>query len=224
MSRRFGSLIGPLSCLAAISLSAASASACSVPVFRYALERWPSDAYRVVVFHRGPLSKQHKALVDDMGPYGTAGEKSANLRVKTVDLSGKPQLPWMVVRYPNVVKYAPAWSGSLSKTAVATLIDSPVRREIAKRILAGETTVWILLESGDKKADDAAYAELKKQLAVAEKTLKLPEIDENDLSGDAAAAEVAKLKIRFTIIRVSRKDPKEKMLVEMLLGSEGGKK
>jgi hypothetical protein len=226
--------------LAAVHMAATPSSACSVPVYRYALERWPSDFYRVVIFHHGPLSTQHRSLVNDLGPDGIAAEKNANLRVQTVDLAGKPdddmrklwnsqqaakpQLPWMVVRYPNVANYAPAWSGPLSKTAVDTLIDSPVRRELAKRILAGETAVWILLESGNKKADDAAFEVLKKELAAAEKTLKLPEVDEKDLIGDSAAAEVAKLRIRFSIIRVSRDDPKEKMVVEMLLGSEGGEK
>jgi len=214
-----------------------AATACSVPVFRYALERWPSDPYRVVVFHKKPLTKQQKALVEEMGPYGTAGEKHANVVVKTVDLTttsdremlalwasqkkAATDLPWMVVRYPNVVNFGPAWSGVLSESAVSALIDSPVRRQIAKRILSGETAVWILLESGDKKKDAAAYATLKRELAVQMKTLKLPEVDRTDLLGDDAAKEVAKLKIRFSVIRVSRKDPKEKLLVEMLLGSEG---
>lgn len=223
-----------------LCLAATPSSACSVPVYRYALERWPSDFYRVVVFHKGPLTKSQKALVTDMGPDGISGEKNANLRVQTVDLAGKPdaemlkiwksqqsykpQLPWMVVRYPDIARYAPAWSGPLSKSAVATLIDSPVRREIAKRILGGETAVWLLLESGDKKADDAAFAALQRELPLAEKSLKLPEIDAQDLTGADAAAEIAKLRVRFSLIRVSRKDPKEKMLVEMLLGSEGGGK
>jgi hypothetical protein len=223
--------------VSAVFLAATRSSACSVPVYRYALERWPSDFYRIVIFHKGPLTKQHQSLVNDLGPDGIAAEKNANLRVQTVDLAGKPdddmlklwksqqaakpQLPWMVVRYPNVANYAPAWSGPLSKSAVDTLIDSPLRRELAKRLLAGETSVWILLESGNKKADEAAFAVLKEQLAVAEKTLKLPEIDTKDLLGDGAAAEVAKLRIRFSIIRLSRDDPKEKLVVEMLLGSEG---
>ena len=34
-------------------LLAVPARACNVPVFRYALERWPADRYEVTVFHRG---------------------------------------------------------------------------------------------------------------------------------------------------------------------------
>ena len=228
-----------LTLFAAIFCASSSlAQACSVPVFRYALERWASDPYRVVVFHRGALSKDHKKLVADLGPYGLAGEKHANLVVRTVDLDGKPdpelvklwkslnqpELPAMVVRYPGIVNYGPAWTGPLTKEAVTTLVDSPARREIAKRILAGQTAVWILLESGDKKVDEKAYATLKKQLAIEQKKLKLPDIDDADLIDGDAKKEVSKLRIEFSIVRVSRKDPKEKMLVEMLLGSEGSGK
>ena len=41
-----------------------AAQACSVPVFRYALERWPADAYRLVIFHNGPLSAEQQAERD----------------------------------------------------------------------------------------------------------------------------------------------------------------
>ncbi|MFQ5732365.1 MAG: hypothetical protein ACE5KM_10475 [Planctomycetaceae bacterium] len=237
MSRSRLFAMGAVAFLAGASGWADRAAACSVPVYRYALERWRSDPFRVVVFHRGPLSKPQAALAEDMGPFGLAGERHANLVVKTVDLNGSPdkemtalwesqqsrnpQLPWVVVRYPAVVTYAPAWSGPLTKANVAALIDSPARKAIAKRVLSGETAVWILLESGNRKADDAAYARLKGQLEIEQKTLKLPEIDTNDIAGDEAAEEVKKLKISFSIIRVSRKDPKEKLLAEMLLGSEG---
>lgn len=232
----------PICAVALLSgvFSAGDAAACSVPVYRYALERWPSDPYRVVVFHRGPLTKAQKKLAEDMGPFGLAGERHANLLVKTVDLDGtpdkemaalwesqkenKPQLPWVVVRYPNTVRYAPAWSGPLTKESVAVLINSPARKQIAKRILSGETAVWILLESGNKKADDAAYDRLKRQLAIEQKTLKLPEIDSADIAGDQGAEEIKKLRIAFSIVRVSREDPQEKLLVEMLLGSEGSER
>ena len=43
------------------------------------------------------------------------------------------------------------------------LLESPLRREIAKRILAGESAVWVLIESGDAAKDEAAL-ELLKQL------------------------------------------------------------
>ncbi|HOT51507.1 MAG TPA: hypothetical protein PLI07_11030, partial [Candidatus Hydrogenedentes bacterium] len=42
------------------------ADACSVPVFRWALERWQADRYELIVFRKSPLSEadltRHHAL------------------------------------------------------------------------------------------------------------------------------------------------------------------
>ena len=40
--------------------------ACNVPVFRYALERWPADMYEVVVLHDGELSSADKDRLETM--------------------------------------------------------------------------------------------------------------------------------------------------------------
>jgi len=42
---------------------AATAPACQVPVFRYALERWEADAYPVVAFHDGEMTDGQKEVV-----------------------------------------------------------------------------------------------------------------------------------------------------------------
>ena len=65
--------------------TAALASACNVPVFRFALERWRADPYRAVLLHRGELSdadrEQIALLVDKQD------QSLANLTVRTVDVS-----------------------------------------------------------------------------------------------------------------------------------------
>lgn len=40
--------------------------ACSIPVFRYALEHWPPDVYTAVVFHDMPLSDTQKKWVNQL--------------------------------------------------------------------------------------------------------------------------------------------------------------
>ena len=47
----------PLALICATSVSAV-AIACNVPVFRYALERWPADPYEVFVLHEGALDAE----------------------------------------------------------------------------------------------------------------------------------------------------------------------
>jgi hypothetical protein len=216
--------------LAAVLLSAAPALACNVPVFRYALERWPADAYEIVVYHRGPLRPDDKALTDALAKFADADAPVANFSFECVDLAKNPDkeltqlfeaqpdkdnLPLLVVRYPassgineNV------WSGRLSADAVRQLLDSPSRREIVRRIVSGDSGVWILLECGDRAQDDAAEKLLRAELLKLQQTLRLPELTadpEDQLSGKGP-----ELKLSFSLLRVSRADPAERMLVAML--------
>jgi hypothetical protein len=96
------------------------------------------------------------------------------------------------------------------------MTDSPMRREIAKRILEGETAVWILLESGDAAADGAAAATLARELPPLEKSLKLPE----HADGDPPLLSDLPLRVSFSTLKLRRDDPAERFLVDMLLQSE----
>ena len=236
----------------------AQLQACSVPVFRYALERWPADTYGIVVFHRGKLTAGDQAVVDWLKKAGQREEGYDRFVVKAVDLAGKPEehflkiwkeqkkaeLPWVVVLYPPRARVpVPAWTGRLSAPAARNIADSPARREVAKRILAGETAVWLFLEHGDKKKDDAAARLLKAELKKAEKLLKLPadmdpdaadEADEGAKDEAGVTVEVVgddpnddgdfgpKIRVAFSVLRLSRSDPKERFFVHMLLNSEEG--
>jgi len=216
-----------------LALVAVPVWACSVPVFRYALERWESDAYEVVVFHRGPLSESEAALASKFDTKDATGAMTANVSVQTVDLDAEPDeqmlklweaqqtdtLPWMALRYP--VPLPDAWAGPFSEQNVDRVLNSPLRQEIARRILKGETAVWVFLESGDEQADRAAFKMLEVQLPIAQLQLELPEIDEQDVADGLVSIEPDQLKISFSLVSLSRDDPAEKMFVEMLLGSEG---
>lgn len=213
-----------------------TASACSVPVFRYALERWPADNYLVVVFHQGALTPQQSAWVRDLDRNGTAGRTTANLSLRTVDLAATTDaallrwwqplaatttLPAMVLLYPPGLGLStPAWHGPLTGENVRQLLDSPLRREIARRLLKGDSAVWVLLESGDSKLDTPAAEILAARLQHLETALKLPELNPADVVGGAAAAPSEKLKVVFSLLRVSRQSPAEGILVRMLLNTE----
>ena len=228
--------------LIALSLicMASFAWACSVPVFRYALERWVNDQYEVIVFHKGKLTGEQQKLVTDLTEEGAAGKQHANVRLTLVDLSAddpeKPKdeeaiklweaqktetLPWMVVKYPTIArKPADVWAGELTKENTERLLDSPARREIARLLLKGETAVWVLLESGNKEADDAALKILQINLQLAQKELELPKIDEADIEQGLVSTDETGLKLHFSTLRLSRDNSQEKMFIEMLLGSE----
>ncbi len=207
---------------------AVAAHACNVPVFRFALERWRPDPYRLTVFHRGPLADAERALI------GTLEEQqdkaSLNLVLRTVDVTElneadqelfssleNPQLPLLVVNYPTHLRIAaPVWSGSLDRDTVARLIDSPIRKTLASRLADGQTAVWLLLESGQPEKDDAAAMLLQEQLKTLEQKLKLPELTD---SSEDKLLSAAPLQLAFSLLRVPRGEA-EQPLIQMLLHSE----
>lgn len=224
-------------CGVVVAMSGVRASACSTPVFRYALMNWVPDVYRMVVFHRGPLGKTDRALVDRLVSWEPP---RANVHVQVVDLSGKPEasmqalwraqktdtLPWLVLGYPeSTATSASVWSGPLTGPNAGAVLDSPKRHEIARRLTDGECAVWVLLESGDAARDAAAAKTLDTQLKRMATVLKLPEpmadgIDApaDDAPGDDGPADPGP--VSFAQVRLSRTDPAERILVAMLLGSE----
>ena len=120
-------------------------------------------------------------------------------------------LPWMVVLSPP--KWGPAqtvWQGELTAANAARVMDSPARTEISRRLVNGESVVWVLLECGRKQEDDDAFDVLNAELSRLETDIKLPEIEEEDL-GDLSVAPDA-LKVVFSAIRISRDDEKERAL------------
>lgn len=226
--------------LAVICLAAAGpAAACSAPVFRYALENWPPDSYEVVLFHRGPLSEEQAALAAEFGEAARVAQSGANLTFRAVDLGDSPAaedaalfekqnvdaLPLMLVRYPaakRATNVSEVWRGPFSRETVDRLIDSPARREIARRILDGHSVVWVFLDGGDAKRDDAKFALLETELKRLEATLTLPEIDPADIAGGeiSAAAASAGLRPRFSAVRIKPGDAAEELFAAMLRNSE----
>ena len=187
-----------LALLAATLVWEGRAKACSVPVFRYALERFPSDPYEFVIFHRGPLSAEHKKVIAATEKLAEDTNWPVNLKVRLVDLAAKePQkpdpaakeaqkpawtppldgpLPWLVVAPPGGSD-GHVWSGQLRADDIQALVDSPARREVAHRLMQGDSAVFLFLESGQKEADAAAAQTLQATLAKMEKSLQLPPDD-----------------------------------------------
>ena len=214
-------------------------NACSVPVFRYALERWQPDTFQALVLYRGSLSEEQKKLIDTFDR--SEGKNRANVELVTVDLDAAPppellsllekqketELPRILLMPPPFTgSAAPLWSGTLEdKTSLAGFnaqVDSPVRRETVKRLLAGDSAVWICLESGNKEADDKAFKLLDAQLAKLGKELKLPEQTPEDLEDPDSQVRFEKLPVHiaFSTIRVSRDSSQEKSLIEQLMRTE----
>jgi hypothetical protein len=181
-----------LTCLLAFAC-ASGAECCTVPVFRYGLDNWQADAFRLEV----PASAlTDPKLTDFFRNLGTA--LPANLEVK----SGTGTEARLLFPHPEEAKSPVVWTGALTPASLAALIDSPARKEIARRILAGESVVWVLAESGNKTEDDAIAARVEKRLRYLEQVAILPRIDPNDPTSKLGPGPA--LRVKFSLMRVPR--------------------
>ena len=233
MTQRSPSLLRSL--LVIPMLAASALLACSVPVFRYALEHWEADPYQVLVFHRGKLTPGQRVQVQALKPMAGPLE-IANVGVTTVDVSeemspdhaeiwkAQPRdasLPRVVLRYPRSTGLrADLAAMPLEEAAGWRIADSPVRQEILDRLGEGQSAVWVLLESGDKAADDASEKLLKERLDYLLGVLSLPQLDAQDIANGLVSVGQDDLRLDFSVLRLSRLNKDERALVAMLMGSE----
>ncbi|MHC4073375.1 MAG: hypothetical protein ACYTGS_15300, partial [Planctomycetota bacterium] len=180
------------------------ANACSTPVFRYALERWPADFYDGVLVHRGAIADDHPAALLFQGETG----EFLNLRLSKMDLESATDEEVKGLLGDHVPEKLPALA-----LWVAVLMQSPTRKEVAKRLTEGQAGVWVFVESGNPAKDKAALELLKKELkTVTEELMEMaPPVEESDTPG---------LTFEFSTLSLSRTDPNERVLLSMFMNSE----
>jgi hypothetical protein len=198
---------------------------CTIPVFRYALEKWDLTPYEMVVFHRGPLPADVQKAVKEWSKAGRA-----NVDFTLVDLNGtvdakmqklwdrqkNAAAPWLVVRYPQPKAEAyTVWAGPCTADNVNGLLDSPKRQAILNHLKAG-STVFLLLNSGDEKADKTAYDTALAELQSLEKKIKLPE-----QSKDGPQMKLPlPLRVSLPLVTLDRNSAEEALFVKLLLATE----
>ncbi len=195
----------------------ASVTACSVPVFRYALERWWPDVYPAKVVFTGELSQAEQELAERLGPPDYDSEFIANVYARTqrVETAESPY-PVLTVQFPPPIERT-LWSGRLTKDAVDKLLDSPVRTEIRKRVLSGQSAVFLFVEGKNAETNAAALTVLTNELAMLEKEMQLPDIAPHDRAAVLDGSYGPELKIDFSVIQLQRDDPAEEILINNLL-------
>ena len=114
----------------------------------------------------------------------------------------------------------PVWSGPLTDANLRRLLDSPLRQTIVKRILAGESAVWVLVASGQEEADKRAEETLRKELARMEKSLQLPSAEALAMEPSYRPDSAVELRIGFSVVVLKKDDPDEAIFRAMVLASE----
>jgi hypothetical protein len=209
--------------------------ACDIPVFRYALEIWPADNYVVRIVHDGDLSSHQAETVEYLQEQSELS--SANFVVEVVDLGdisvqtallfrselAETELPAVLVQYPEIKQSGrTALQCPLTMESARELVQSPMRRYVADKILDGASAVWILLECGDAELDDAAAQMLESNLRACAASLTLPELPNEELINALTTdgGPVSPLRIDFPMLRLPADTKEESAFRQMLLHSE----
>jgi hypothetical protein len=187
----------------------AGACACTIPVFRYALDRWEADKFHLVL----PASAgQDTAIQDVLRPLRANGK--ANLDITTSRDATVTKAELRNSRESSQL----VWSGTLDQGSLAALLDSPARKKIVESILEGDSFIWVIADNGSPQ--DVAEAErIEKRLRFLEQVAALPIQDPND--PDSQLGPGPPLRLKFTTLRLRRDDPAERVLLKMLAGPKG---
>jgi hypothetical protein len=169
-------------------------SACALPVFRHALERWSVGDYRLEV----PAGESSGALIREL-----LTNAVGNIRIDRID-----ENTGAVLFSPGST--TPIWIGTFDRESYERITVSPARTELIQRILSGHSAVWVLV------APEAERGALREglQLAISqfESTGKLQDVSPADLGMGP------ELKLKFSILELDLNDPVEANFVSALAG------
>lgn len=222
-----GCRAGGWGCLA-VALAAVSsglAAACDDPVFRYALERWPPDDFRLVVepSAQATLGPELAAL-RSRGPQPNL----AVLDAAEAERVGRRPEPGRIVLLapPDGSRSggnAEVWSGPATAAALARIAESPARRELARRLIAGEAIVWVVVERGPAAGDerlDSLIAEFVREVTAADADREaVPPAETADAAEGKPLDKSVFWPPRMSVLRVRADDPEEEVLVATLMAA-----
>ncbi|MFK8112243.1 MAG: hypothetical protein AB8B91_08565 [Rubripirellula sp.] len=229
---------------AAAAFIAGTLVACKVPVFRYALERWSVDHYRMVVLLPKQSVESATSLVDELKREATTG----NVDVEVIDLSTlseadlwqleevdlEASTPQLQVFYPlRQRQQKRCWQGDLTSDAIHGWFQSPLRAAISEDIVGGVSAVWLLVEGDDPEQNDRLANLVSRTLTEVQAEIAIPEgvisrkaadshfKDNPEASMDDVLRSDIPLKIEFRLRRLETNDRTESALRTMIAGFGG---
>lgn len=214
-------------------------SACSEPVFRYALKNWRPESYNLFVFYDSKLNTNDSILVKYTIEEARTGRLSV-LKVKLLDVNNlnyensinsqvdKSKLPYCVLGYPSLRNdVVPIWSGEFNRGNVEKILYSPARKEIAKRILSGEAGVWLVIND-NKTEKKSILSKLLNLVGIKSKNKILKILDKNikhinntfrcpgsPTNNDDYNPEDS-VSVTFSTYQLDINDPEEEIFISML--------
>ncbi len=187
---------------------AGSVLACTVPVFRYALDRWEPDGFLLKLNSETARTEATRNL---LRPFRANGGANLEIAETSLDLGAEA-----VLFFPGRTD-KPVWTGPFTGETWERLLRSPSREAIASHLLEGASAVFVLADEGTP-ADDLEAARIGKRLRFLESVARIPEIDPTDPSNRMGPG--PELKIGFPLVRLRKSDPVESVFLDTLRGPE----
>ena len=203
-----------------VCLLATPALGCSIPVFRYALERWPADLFVATVdMPAEPPAAVRDAvhwLEDQAQPNGGP----LNLAVERTPASEQSrregQGTLAITRHSRGQEATVLLTGPLTEAETA-LAAGPWQDELIRRLATGDAVVWLVLEGDEPEAAKRAAAVLNEELPhLAEDTVLPRGIG---LPGSELLAPIP-LEVRFSVLTVPVEAAGEHLLRATLLAGQ----
>ncbi len=200
--------------------------------------KWKADYYRALVIYDGENKMETDEGIKAIQNKIDDKVKSLNLSLMKISSSDKNNLddktaevlkilnpekfPFTIIYFPeNSDLENPLWTGNMTSEEAGIIGDSPARREIARRLLKGESAVWLLIEAGIDYKD---YRILKLLSEEIKNIGNAPSAAANPLppeaDGKKEGGSEPKSQGRMSIVRISRDDAAEKTLLKMIADIE----
>lgn len=204
-------------------------SACNIPVFRFALERWQPDPYELVLITNGQSEGPPNARIAQLRKYVDGQPSLCRLTIyerNQLDASEdaiqnlvQPFEP--ETRYPQLIvrtklgrdRVATTWQGELDSFDAKSFFGSSARSEIADRLLQGHAVVWLVLASDNPSATEELTRRLEEQLDELDNQIPLPE--GIGLPGSELYSSIP-LNMKFSVLTLKRDDPDELPFIQFL--------
>ena len=187
----------------------------------------------MIVFHDGSLTVDQREHVSQWESQTIDGGGTANASVIRVDISASEKSDFQElwegltatarVKAPHVLirtkigkgRTINHWHGSIGDAATIGIFGSPIRDELARRLMAGHSVVWLVVGTSDKDRTAAAKKLLEDNFQTLSKKVKMPE--GIGLPGSELYADVP-LVVKFSLLEIDPVEAKDDFLVSLLTG------
>ncbi|MDG1872479.1 MAG: hypothetical protein P8J27_01110 [Mariniblastus sp.] len=201
---------------------------CNIPVFRFALERWQPDPYELICLTKSSPTQADRKFIAALSEFAKQHSKQCRVSAYAMDskiknskiaklandISSEAQFPYLLVRNKmGRGRIATSWQGCASDFAMDEFFKSPVRTDLANRLIKGHSVVWLVVASSNDQTTSKLTRQLSESLGMLQDKIPLPE--GVGLPGSELYSTIP-LSMKFSVVTIKRDDPQEKVLVNFI--------